>query len=188
MILHEAVRLFAERGFSAQTRELATLLGISEPLIYNYFPSKDDLIHEVFHEVIESRWDAGWVDLLKVRSIPLRDRLINFYEHYLEAIDDEVWIRIVMYASLDGLDMTRRYITDKVDDLLGVIATESRAEPDVRAEVDLEHLWQMQSTLVYYLVRKHIHITAVSQRRSDVIAMAVDAYLDGLPRAACDHH
>lgn len=186
MILDAAVGFFAERGFSAQTRELAAVLGISEPLIYNYFPSKDDLIHEVFHEVIESRWDADWVDRLKVRDAPLRERLIAFYESYLEAIDDEVWIRIVMYASLDGLDMTRRYITDKVDDLMRVIATESAAETHDETDVDPEHMWQLQSTLVYYLVRKHIHLTAVSPERSDVIAMAVDAYLDGLscPRSS----
>ena len=182
MILDAAVEFFAERGFSAQTRELAAVLGISEPLIYNYFPSKVDLIHEVFHDVIESRWDADWVDRLKVRDAPLRERLIAFYESYLEAIDDGVWIRIVMYASLDGLDMTRRYITGKVDDLMGVIATESAAEAHVETDVDLEHMWQLQSTLVYYLVRKHIHLTAVSPERSEVIAMAVDAYLDGLPR------
>lgn len=183
MILDAAAAFFAERGFSAQTRELAAEIGISEALIYNYFSSKEDLIGQVFREVIDSRWDEEWIDSLKARDVPLRDRLLSFYESYLEAIDDQVWIRIVMHASLNGLDMTRRYITDKVDEVMSIIASESQADRGVE-QVDREHVWQLQSTLIYYLVRRHIHLTSVHTPRSDVIALAVDTYLSGLPQAS----
>jgi AcrR family transcriptional regulator len=176
--LDAAIKLFAERGFDAQTRELARRLGISEPLIYRYFPTKDDLIRCVFHEVIESRWDDDWARLLRDREVPLRARLVDFYQRYLDAIDDDVWIRIVMYASLDGLDMTRNYISDRVGDVMGIIAAETAAVVGAEREIDHEHLWQLQSTLIYYLVRKHIHRTPVAPDRAAVVAMAVDAFVD----------
>ena len=179
-ILEAAVEFFAEKGFSAQTRELAVRLGISEPLIYRYFPTKDELIQRVYQEVIESRWDADWGALLRDRSVPLRERLIDFYRRYLDTIDDSIWIRIVMYASLDGLDLTRRYITGHVDDVMEIIASESSASTASGQEIDPELIWQLQSTLIYYLVRKHIHGTPVSVDRSAVVSMAVDAYLDGM--------
>jgi AcrR family transcriptional regulator len=181
MILDAAIEFFAERGFAAQTRELAERLGISEPLIYRYFPTKDALIQRVFQEVIESRWDVEWATLLRDRRVPLRERLVDFYQRYLDAIDDAIWIRIVMYASLDGLDMTRHYITGHVDDVMGIIATEVSASMELEQEIDRELMWGLQSTLIYYLVRKHIHVTPVAQDRSAVVAIAVNAFVDGLP-------
>lgn len=181
MIVEAAIEFFAEKGFAAQTRELAARLGISEPLIYRYFANKDALVQRVFHEVIESRWDPEWATLLRDFRLPLRSRLLRFYQRYLNAIDDGIWIRIVMYASLDGLDLTRRYITNHVDEVMDIIATESRSSLDLDHDVDPEILWQLQSTLIYYLIRKHIHLTPVAQDRSAVVAMAVNAFIDGLP-------
>jgi AcrR family transcriptional regulator len=51
MIVQEAIRFFAEVGFEGQTRELARRLGITQPLIFRYFPTKDDLIERVYQEV-----------------------------------------------------------------------------------------------------------------------------------------
>ena len=188
MILDAAIEFFAERGFAAQTRELAARLGISEPLIYRYFPTKDVLIEQVFQKVIESRWDAEWATLLRDRSVPLRTRLVDFYQRYLDAIDDGVWIRIVMYASLDGLDMTRQYITGRVDDVMGIVATETRASLGLDQEVDPELVWHIQSTLIYYLVRKHIHLTSVPEDHTAVVTMAVNAFLNGLPTRPAPAH
>ncbi len=51
-ILDEAISFFAEVGLSGQTRELAQRLGVTQPLIYRYFPTKQDLIERVFEEVL----------------------------------------------------------------------------------------------------------------------------------------
>jgi len=40
LIVGEAIRFFSEVGFSGQTRELSRRLGITQPLLYRYFPSK----------------------------------------------------------------------------------------------------------------------------------------------------
>lgn len=181
MILDAAVQFFAERGFAAQTRELAARLDISEPLIYRYFPTKEALIERVYQEVIESRWDDQWANELQDRRTPLRTRLVDFYQRYLDAIDDGIWIRIVMYASLDGLDMTRLYIAGHVDHVMGIIAAEAKASLTLDHDVDLELVWHLQSTLIYYLVRKHIHRTPVEPEHEAVVTMAVDAFVSGLP-------
>ena len=38
LIVAGAVRYFAEVGFGGQTRELSRRLGITQPLLYRYFP------------------------------------------------------------------------------------------------------------------------------------------------------
>ena len=44
LIVGEAIRFFSEAGFSGQTRELSRRLGITQPLLYRYFPSKRALM------------------------------------------------------------------------------------------------------------------------------------------------
>ena len=61
-----------------QTRELSRRLGVSQPLLYRYFPSKQDLINAVFEAVFMSQWRDDWISELQDRSVPLRDRLLPF--------------------------------------------------------------------------------------------------------------
>ncbi len=109
-ILDAAITYFSEAGFGVQTRELSRRLGISQPLLYRYFPSKQDLINAVFDAVFMSKWDEAWIAGLQDRSLPLRDRLLRFYLQYAGATYQPEWIRIYMYAGLSDLDMNRTYL------------------------------------------------------------------------------
>ncbi len=133
MILDAAIHFFAKHGFSAQLRELAREMKVSQGLIYRYFSSKQALLDRVYEHNFLRRWDPSWEKLLADRKLPLRRRLTEFYTHYLAAIDDPEWIRLVMYSGLDGNDLTRRYIRTHVEGLLRLIARECRALEGRRA-------------------------------------------------------
>jgi AcrR family transcriptional regulator len=70
----KATEFFSEQGFGGGTRDLARRLGVTQPLLYRYFPSKDDLIKEVYRTVYLEPLDTGWERLLTDRSRPLRGR------------------------------------------------------------------------------------------------------------------
>ena len=80
----KATEFFSEEGFGGGTRDLARRLGVTQPLLYRYFPSKDDLIKEVYRTVYLEPLDTGWEKLLTDRSRPIRDRLREFYNAYTE--------------------------------------------------------------------------------------------------------
>src|ERR1700731_3827289 len=82
----KATEFFAEEGFGGGTRALARRLGVTQPLLYRYFPSKDDLIKEVYRTVYLDPLETGWEKLLSDRARPLRDRLQEFYLAYTDAI------------------------------------------------------------------------------------------------------
>src|SRR5437016_3491322 len=63
-IVQGAVNFFAEVGFSGQTRELAKRLGITQGLLYRYFPSKEALLDRVYQEVFEAKWNPEWDEWL----------------------------------------------------------------------------------------------------------------------------
>src|ERR1700729_2773246 len=82
----QAAEFFSEEVFAGGTRDLARRLGVTQPLLYRYFPSKDDLIKEVYRTVYLEPIDAGWDRLLSDRARPLRERLQEFYGAYTKAI------------------------------------------------------------------------------------------------------
>jgi AcrR family transcriptional regulator len=109
-IVQGAVSFFAEVGFSGQTRELAKRLGITQGLLYRYFPSKEALMDRVYQEVFEARWNPQWDEWLADGEQPLRERLIHFYTDYARVIHTYEWVRIFLLSGIAGLDINQRYI------------------------------------------------------------------------------
>lgn len=189
LIVHEAMRFFSEVGFSGNTRELSRRLGITQPLLYRYFPSKQALLERVYREVFIDRWDPTWETLLEDRSLPLRARLIEFYRRYAAVIFRPEWIRLYMYAGLAGTGFNRRYIDLLEKLLLRRICIELRAElglPDATrrpvSPAEMELAWSLHGGVFYYCVRKFIYRSRVHEELDVLIEHAVDSLLLGAPR------
>ena len=189
LIVHEAVRFFSEEGFAGNTRELSRRLGITQPLLYRYFPSKQALLERVYREVLLGRWDPTWETLLADRSRPLRARLIDFYRRYTALTFRPEWIRLYMYAGLAGTGFNRRYIDLLEKRLLRRICIELRAElglPDERRKpvspAEIELVWDLHGGIFYYYVRKYIYRSRVHEDVDGLIEHAVDSLLLGAPR------
>jgi AcrR family transcriptional regulator len=188
-ILDAAISYFAEAGFGVQTRELTRRIGVSQPLLYRYFPSKQDLIQAVFDTVFMRRWDPSWEKLLHDRNIDLRERLRQFYVLYAKATYRPDWIRIYMYAGLADLGFNRNYLTVVRKKLLLGMCEEFRtafvppkllkdAPPITGREVEL--VWNLHGSMFYWAVRQHIFGakpagTSFEERTAD----AVDLFLSG---------
>src|SRR5688572_26597414 len=99
-IVLEAIRFFAEVGFDGQTRELARRLGITQPLLYRYFPTKQDLVDRVYKEIYLNRWNPEWQDWIEDRRQPVAARLKRFYAEYYPAIVNHDWMRIFFQAGM----------------------------------------------------------------------------------------
>lgn len=186
--LAKATEFFSEEGFGGGTRALAHRLGVTQPLLYRYFPSKDDLIREVYRTVYLEPLDTGWEKLLADRSRPLRERLQEFYETYTGVLFTRKWLRIYFYAGLKGLDINRRYVGMVRDKILARIIRECRHEAGLPAQAkpsaaELEFAWVFHSGIFYYGVRKYIFEAPVLESKERMISDALDAFLAGFARA-----
>src|SRR5450830_2037545 len=74
-IVQGAVQFFSKRGLDGQTRDLAKEIGITHPLLYHYFPTKQALIERVYQEVYLGRWKPQWEHWMAEPGISLRSRL-----------------------------------------------------------------------------------------------------------------
>jgi len=180
----KATEFFSEEGFGGGTRDLARRLGVTQPLLYRYFPSKDDLIKEVYRTVYLEPIDPGWDRLLADRSRPIRERLQDFYSAYTSAIFTRRWLRIYFYSGLKGLDINRWYVGMVRDKILTRIVRECRHDVGLSAQskptaAELELAWVFHSGIFYYGVRKYIYEAPVLEDKEKMISDALDTFLAG---------
>lgn len=188
MIVQEAIRFFAEVGFEGQTRELARRIGITQPLIFRYFPTKDDLIERVYQEVYLSRWNPWWEDLLEDRSLPLSERLSAFYKAYTKAIFTYEWVRIFVYSGLKGVNINQRYLALIRDRILKRIMKEVRAEQNLPtpeevpfSEREIELAWGLHGGVFYIAIRKWIYEFETPENLDSVLEATVESFVKGAP-------
>jgi AcrR family transcriptional regulator len=183
----KATEFFSEEGFGGGTRDLARRLGVTQPLLYRYFPSKDDLIKEVYRTVYLEPLDTGWEKLLADRSRPLRDRLQEFYHAYTNVIFTRKWLRIYLYSGLKGIDINRWYVGVVRDKILTRIIRECRHEAGLPVQskptaAELEMAWVFHGGIFYYGVRKYIYESVVLEDKDQMISDALEVFLAGFER------
>lgn len=189
-IVDGAIRFFAEVGFEGQTRELARRLGITQPLLYRYFPSKESLIERVYNEVYVKRWHPHWETLIADRSRPLQERLVTLYREYTRVIFNYEWVRIFMFSGLKGVNITERYLAIIQDKIFVPVCTELRelAELPSTEEVplqpeELELAWDLHGGIYYLGVRKWIYNLPIPDDVEGHIERVVHSFIEGTPAA-----
>ena len=185
-IVDEAVQFFDEVGFDGKTRDLAKRIGITQPLLYRYFPTKDDLIERVYKEVYLNQMDSDWSLKLKDRSVPLEERLVAYYKSYAKVVHRYEWIRIYFFSGLMGNPLNRRYIRVVEEEILKPICEEIRVTcnlPSINeipiTPIELERIWVMHGGLFYYAVRKNIYHSNVFDDFEAIVASTVKVMLEG---------
>jgi AcrR family transcriptional regulator len=184
-ILEAAIRFFAERGFQGQTRELAKQIGISHSAIYRHFPSKEALVERVYQHVYIGSWQPRWAELIVDRSLPLHDRLTQFYREYAERIFNYEWVRIFVFAGLKSFDINNRYLAKVMQEVGAPALLEARHElgfadgPVDPSEKEL--FWSMHGAVFYIALRKFVYGTSAPEdgERDAVIAHCVSQFLSG---------
>lgn len=186
-IVEAAVAFFTEHGFEGQTRELAATLGITQPLLYRYFPSKEALIERVYQEVFVGRWDPFWEELIQDRRLPLEERLTEFYKSYARVIVTREWVRLFMFAGLKGLDFNARYLRLLRERIFVKIIAEIRLEFRHRAteeipptDLEIEMIWALHASIFYLGVRQFIYDMPLHTKIDDIIEAKIRSLLKGI--------
>ena len=190
-IVKESIAFFSEHGFSGSTHDLAKQIGVTQPLMFRYFASKEDLFDAVFKAVFTDRWEALWPTLVRDRSQPLRERLMRFYRSYLKVAFNREWMRLYIFAGLAGVEINRRYVKLVEQRILRPLCVELRAEfrmdppettPITKSEVDF--VWSFHGGIFYHGVRRCAFGTSVDHELGeDVLAATIDAFVDAAPHA-----
>lgn len=186
-IVRQATEFFAEHGFEATTRELARHLGVTQPLMYKFFKTKQELVDEVYNSVFLNIWkDNHFDEMLTDRARPIEDRLIDFYIQYTDAIMNREWMRIYLFAGLKGVGITSSYIQLLEDRIIRRVALEICASKGITLTREnertfVELAWSLQGGIFYFGVRRHAYGLDTPTDKNDIIRGAVKLHLKGWP-------
>jgi AcrR family transcriptional regulator len=184
-ILREATVYFAEQGLSAGTIELARRIGITQPLLYKYFPTKEALIERVYERLLPQNWDPTWGLLLEDDSIPLRQRLRDFYTDYALKVLTYEHVRLFLFSGLSNNDFNSRYYSVLSKRILERIARAMRAEysPSRKSRSvtkdELELVQSLHAAVYHLAFRRWVHKEQMNGNLAEMIAQKVDFFLDG---------
>lgn len=108
-IIEAAVKLFSERGFrGVTTREMASEVGVTEPVLYQHFPSKRDL----YRAIIECKLDQSGsrferFDALCSNDCTPQEFFVNLGLLMVEwHTADPSFLRLMMHAKLEGNELS----------------------------------------------------------------------------------
>jgi AcrR family transcriptional regulator len=187
IIVKEAIRYFAEVGMTGQTRELARRIGVTQGLLFRYFPTKNDLIKRVYHDVYLDRWNPRWETELKDRSVPFADRLQRFYKEYSRTIAEHDWMRIFLFSGLAQTGISRKYTFLFRDRIIYPLCHEIRHElalPAVKdSEITVEELqvcWALNGSVSLLVQREFVSGLATLGHYDTIIPALVDTFLHGV--------
>lgn len=194
-ILHAAIALLTKRGLSFNTRELAAGLGISHPLLFRYFQSKEDIVDAVFETVYLNRFSPQMRQAIEERTPDVVRKWTEFYRVYAPKIFDETWVRIYISSALQQETISRRYfklvviplITRMAEDteLYCLGAVQPPSSP-VRAK-SLELAWMTHSSLFYSGLRRWVYDLEVPDDIVGIMAMRVKSHFAGAKAVLRDH-
>ena len=179
LILEEAARFFAEIGFEGKTRELAKRMGITHAALYRHFESKDALIEAVYQRIYVNRWDVSWEELILDDTRPLRERLQQFYQEYIDRVFEYEWVRIFVYSGLTSYGMNERYLSLLRSKFIRPCAERLEiAEMTIEEKEDL--VWGLHGSIFYIAIRKYVYEVEVNNSISTSVRNSVDLFFDGL--------
>jgi AcrR family transcriptional regulator len=133
-IAEAALRLFAERGFDAVTvAEVAEAANVSTATVFNYFPTKEDLLY--------SRFEAFEEELLAaVRDRPVGESVLDAFGRFIiersrSGANRDLGARVRTTARIISdsralLERERQIVARYADALAELIADETGAKPD----------------------------------------------------------
>jgi len=123
-IVRCACRLFAEKGFrGTTTRELATAVGVTEPVLYRHFRTKRDL----YSAIIETRSGQAAERALELRDLAARGDDHAFFTRLAAQIldryeSDPETARLLLFSCLEGHELSELFFERLVKDFYGLVS------------------------------------------------------------------
>jgi AcrR family transcriptional regulator len=184
-ILREATSYFAEFGLGAGTIELAKRVGITQPLLYKYFATKEILLLAIYDRLFPQNWGPSIEALLEDRTKPVEARLVEFYRCFARDVLTYEHVRLFLFSGLTNSALNASYYAILTSRIFTRIATALRNECLTEkiegpiGEAELELVQSLHATVYHIAFRRWLHGLSVESDLDDLIAQKVRVFLRG---------
>ncbi|WP_321473219.1 TetR/AcrR family transcriptional regulator [uncultured Paludibaculum sp.] len=190
-IIRTAVETFAQRGFrGTTTRELASAVGVSEPVLYQHFATKRELYTAIVDHMVA---EASQTFDLSVRKVNGEQDDVGLLQALGEMIlgwylDDPAQIRLLLFSGLEGHELAELWHERATTQFKAFIASymERRIRQGAFRGFDPQTLaFAFVGPIAHYgLVSTVFRCPLPERPKADVVREFVDLFLNGIrPRA-----
>jgi AcrR family transcriptional regulator len=179
IILNAALDLFAEKGFhGAPTSLLAQAAGVGVGTIYRYFKDKDELIRELYREVLERVQARVYGD--SQPGLPVRERYVRAMSRLLRFfLENPLEFRFMEQYYFSPFSSDDDCAAPEENETIRQLLITARSERVVK-EVHLSVLQALAFGPIVALAKEHINRSLAVDE--EMIRQTVEASWDGLKR------
>lgn len=164
---------------------LLSTLGVTQALLYRYFPTKQALINRVFETMVIDRWDPTTTSDLLAPHPAAEERLARFYQAFARRFS-YAGMRLFLRAGLDDQDLADRYTFPLNERILLPVLEVLRREaglPALRRKAALraerELVMTLHASIVHLGIRKFVYASPLPDDLDEHVAFCVRAFLAG---------
>lgn len=189
-IVEAAIHLFAEKGFrGATTRELAAALGVTEPVLYQHFATKNDL----YSAIIETKSREGQPHAQELTALSAADNDREFFRFLGNLIletyaSDPDYMRLLLFSALERHELADLFFQRQLQGFFDIVASyiQQRRTAGAFQDIDADTAARSFIGMLDYhgLVGLLFGHTAVPEKRTAIVDEAVDIFLCGIRRAS----
>ncbi len=182
-IISAATSLFAAKGFKGTTtRAIARTAGISEALVFKYFPTKRALYAAILAEKTSLSELLAAVDEAAQKQDD--ERVFTLIAgHRIRRGTDPTLLRLLLFSALEGHELSDMFFRNQhlvfYDYLAGYIARRTRDHAFRRVD-PLTAARAFIGTIVYHRLLHEIFRVPAHRAPEDAVADYVTLFLDGL--------
>ena len=116
LLLAVAFEEFAQSGYHTTLSQIGKRAGIKKQTIYNYFENKDDLLHEVITQEIDTFYTAKTRELNQLMGLPpeeiLKTIFFSICNYFKDTSKVRFWRWLIMVESTDLFEKSRDLIRE----------------------------------------------------------------------------
>jgi AcrR family transcriptional regulator len=140
-LVESALGLFAEKGFErTSVQDIVQAAGVTKGAMYHYFPSKDDLLAEIYFRVLRMQLDR--LDTFAKSDAPILERLgdaaADVVATTIENLDSTTIFLRSMHALSEDHEREVRRQRRRYHDMFRQIILDGQATGDLRADADAD--------------------------------------------------
>lgn len=182
-ILQAAMTLFSSKGFAATSiRDITQTAGVTNPMVYYYFGSKEDLFVTLLMEAVGEM--STQMHELLVAEMSLRDRLIAIlHNHYLMVAESPDLARLFFQARFSAEHSQFVERMSAIDEAFHTsfrdMLERHRDRGELAADIDIEIVYMHLGGLITTPVIEFLKGAPVTLDRAFAVAL-VDQFLRGV--------
>lgn len=188
-IVRAAIELFAKNGFrGTTTRELASAVGVSEPVLYQHFATKSELYTAIVERMLEEVTGVFNSALEQLRPDATEEEFFTWLGHlilnwYIEGSGN---VRLLLFSALEGHELANIWhekATTQFLDFVNEFIKRRTEAGSFRSQANMVAARAFVGMAAHFgLVCGLFPCQDYGVKREEVVAGFVDIYLNGIRR------